>query len=124
MKDTGPSGHVLIEVDDVATMGDKAHDQTMAKLRSTFKFGMWRSIYGSEGDYAGRTLVQYKDYSFKVHQAKFIQERLQPISIPRGRRSDKKSPTWDGEKKQLRGVLGGLAWVQREARPDAAAATP
>ena len=56
-----------------------------------------------------------------VHQAKFVQERLSPIVIPRGRRSDKKSETTDGEKRQLRAVWGSINWVQRDSRPDVSA---
>ena len=40
----------------------------MEQLRQTFKFGKWKSIYESEGDYAGRTILQFRDYGFKVHQ--------------------------------------------------------
>ena len=41
--------------------------------------------------------------------------------IPRGRRSDKKSETTDGEKRQLRAVWGSVNRVQREIRPDVSA---
>ena len=41
--------------------------------------------------------------------------------IPRGRRSDKKSETTEGEKGQLRAVWGSINWVQRESRPDVSA---
>ena len=41
--------------------------------------------------------------------------------IPRGRRTDKKSETGDGEKRQLRAVWGSIHWVQRETRPDVSA---
>ena len=51
----------------------------------------------------------------------FVQERLFPIVIPRGRRSDKKSETTEGEKRQLRAVWGSVNWVQRETRPDVSA---
>ena len=76
-----------------------------------------------EGDYAGRTIAQLPDYSFKIHQAKFIKERLVPVEIAKGRKSDKKAETSPGEKSQLRAVLGSCNWVQREARPDASALT-
>ena len=50
-----------------------------------------------------------------------VRERLSPIVIPKGRRSDKKSETSDGEKRQLRAVWGSVNWVQRETRPDVSA---
>ena len=74
-----------------------------------------------QGDYAGRTVIQDQSYGFHIHQAKFVQERLSPIVIPRGRRSDKKSETTDGEKRQWRAVWGSINWVQRESRPDVSA---
>ena len=63
-------------------------------------------------------MIQDKSYGFHIHQAKFVRERLSPIMIPKGRRSDKKSETSDGEKIQLRAVRGSVNWVQRETRPD------
>ena len=57
MGESGPQGHFLIEVDDLATHGNAVHVENMAKLQKTFKFGMWKSIYNSEGDYAGRTVI-------------------------------------------------------------------
>ena len=118
MSKDGPHGHLVLDVDDIAASGDSVHDAQMTKLRTTLKFGKWKSIYNGQGDYAGRTIVQFKDYGFKVHQAKFIQERLEPINIPKGRRSDKKAETTLGEKSQLRAVWGSVNWVQRETRPD------
>ena len=104
MDESGPQGHILIEVDDLATHGNAVHVENMAKLQKTFKFGKWKNIYNSEGDYAGRTVIQDQSYGVHLHQAKFVQERLSPIVIPRGRRSDKKSGTNEGEKRQLRAV--------------------
>ena len=51
----------------------------------------------------------------------FVQERLSPIVIPGGRRTDKKSETPDGDKSQLRAVWSSIKWVQRETRPDVSA---
>ena len=108
MGESGPQGHILIEVDDLTTHGNAVHAENMVKLQKSFKFGKWKSIYDSEGDYAGRTVIQDKSYGFHIHQAKFVRERLSPITIPKGRRSDKKSETSDGERKgnyELSGVL-------------------
>ena len=41
--------------------------------------------------------------------------------IPKGRRSDKKSETSEGENRPLRAVWGSVNWVQRETRPDVSA---
>ena len=54
MGESGPQGHILVEVDDLATHGNAVHAENMVKLQKTFKFGKWKSIYDSEGFYAGR----------------------------------------------------------------------
>lgn len=123
MSSYGPDGHILIEVDDIAAHGDAIHDGHTTSLQKTFKFGKWKSICESEGDDAGRTIIQHKDYSLKIHQAKFIRERLSPINTVKNRKTDKKALTIDAEKSQLRAVWGSVNWVQRETRPDVAAIT-
>ena len=107
-------------MDDLATHGNAVHVENMAKLQKTFKFGKWKSIYNSEGDYDGRTVIQDQSYGFHVHQAKFVQERLSTIVI-RGRRSDKKSETTEGEKRHLRAVWSSVNWLHRETSPDVSA---
>ena len=39
MDESEPQGHILIEVDDLATHGNAVHAENMAKLQKTFKFG-------------------------------------------------------------------------------------
>lgn len=118
MQTEGPVGHVLLDVDDIAKQGNEVHDANMNTLRQIFKFGKCVNIYGSESDYCGRTIAQFTDYSFKIHQ--FIQERLKPIPIARGRAGNKEAPTTDAEKSMLRAALGSTNWVQRGSRLDAA----
>ena len=81
MDESGPQGHILIEVDDLATHGNPVHAENMTKLQKTFKFGKRKSIYNSECDYAGRTVIQDQSYGFQIHQAKFVREPLSPIAI-------------------------------------------
>ena len=121
MDESGSQGHILIEVDDLATHKNAVHVENMAKLQKTFRFGKWKGIYNSECDYAGRTVIQDQSYGFHVLQAKFVQKSLSSIVIPRGRRSNKKSETTEGEKRQLRAVWGSINCVQRETRPDVSA---
>ena len=93
----------------------------MAKLQKTFKFGKWKSTYNSEADHAGRTVMQDQSFGFHVHQAKFVHERLSPIVIPRGRRTDTKSETTEGEKRQLRAVWSSVNSIQRDTPPEVSA---
>ncbi|CAK0894143.1 unnamed protein product, partial [Prorocentrum cordatum] len=107
MTPKGPYGHLLIEVDDVAAHGNSVHDEKMRCLQQRFRFGKWKTIYCGEGDYAGRTMQQHRDYGFHIHQGKFVVERLSPITIPKGRKSNKNDPT-DGEQSQLRASQGAF----------------
>ena len=79
MDESGPHGHILIEVDDLATQVNAVRAENMAKLQKTFKFGKWKSIYNSEGDYASRTVIHDQFYVFHVHQAQFVQIRNHPM---------------------------------------------
>ena len=122
MGEFGQQGHILIEVDDLATHGNAVHAENMAKLQKTSRFGCGRaSTTVRVSECAGRSLIQDESYGFHVRQAKFVQERLSPTLIPRGRRSDKKSETTEGEKRQLRAAWGSVNLVQRETRPDVSA---
>ena len=100
MDDSGRQGYVLIEVDDLATHGSAVHAEN---------HGEWKSICNSEGECAGRTVIQDQSYGFHIHQAKFVRERLSPIVIPQGPRSDKKSETSNGEKKAAASRVGVLS---------------
>ena len=44
MGESGPQGHILIEVGDLATHGNVVHAESMVKLQKTFKFVKWKSI--------------------------------------------------------------------------------
>ena len=76
------------------------------------------NIYGDEGDYAARSIIQKRHYGFKARQANFIKERLTLIDIGQGRKSMTLAEITLGERTQLRAVFGGMDWVQRETRPD------
>ena len=91
--ESGPQGHILIEVDDLATHANAVHAANMANLQKIFKFGKWKSIYNSEGDYAER--------SYKINLMVFMSIRK---SLCKRDCLHKKSETTEGEKRQLRAV--------------------
>ena len=91
MKEKRPSGHVLLDLDDIAEW------QNGKATQRCFKIWQMGNIYKSQQDYCGRTIAPLEVFSFKIHQAKFIQERFRPIPIQRGRASNKEAPTIDGE---------------------------
>eukprot|EP00969_Alexandrium_andersonii_P359525 15453414-Alexandrium_andersonii.AAC.1 len=69
MKKDGPSGHLLVEVGDIASRGNAEHDARVAALRRQLELGERKSKYGGEGDYAGRTVLQARGYGCKAHPA-------------------------------------------------------
>ena len=70
----------------------------------------------------GRRVRQMPDRSFSVDMEKFIGERLEPVSLAKGRKGEPKALANASETAQLRAVIGALAWAAKEGRPDAAAA--
>lgn len=51
---------------------------------------------------------------------KFILERLHPVTLSKGRASQKKERLNEDEKTLARATCGALNWLSKEGRPDAA----
>ena len=105
-------GCVLLEVDDHLMGGPgKAHHESMERLRQKIKFGKWHwLLQDGPSFFGGRHFTQFPDRSFKVDVTRFIQERLRPISLRRGRSLDRSAEATEGEVKALRAVAGSLSW--------------
>ncbi|CAE6919208.1 unnamed protein product [Symbiodinium sp. KB8] len=118
-------GVLVIEVDDILSFGHKTHDAKMERLRSRFKFGKWKALQDlPDGTmFNGRRVQQGHDYVLKVDMAKFVEERLAPLTLERGRKSKPDEPATEDERQRARGLLGSLAWLAKEGRPDVAGAT-
>ena len=89
----------------------------MEQLRARFRFGKWRDIYQSHGEYLGRTVTQKPNFEITG----YIHEKLRPIILPHGR-AQQGSLLDEKEVSLLRGARGSLLWVGKETRPDMAAA--
>ena len=119
-------GILVIEVDDILEAGGARHRQKMAKLEQKFRFGKIVDLMSvPEGTgYAGRRVVQLKDYSFQYDMQDYVQNRLKFIKMDRKVLQKHASTTLlnEDEESQLRGVLATINWTAREGRPDASAA--
>eukprot|EP00434_Breviolum_minutum_P028536 symbB.v1.2.025243.t2/scaffold2441.1/size78965/1 len=115
-------GAVAIEVDDLFMVGHEAHWKQMEKLKSKYKFGKWVKLQEEEDgcSFNGRRIRQLKDAEFRVDMEKFINERLQPVSLEKGRLSQKKEKATEKEVSLARTTCGALNWLSKEGRPDAA----
>ena len=45
---------------------------------------------------------------------KFVSERLEPVALAKGRKSDVKAMATDSEIAQVRAVMGGLNWAAKK----------
>ena len=117
-------GVIAVEVDDLFTFGNSEHEKRMQALQEKFKFGKYEDVMDSkEGvSFNGRRIHQKKNYEFEVDMHKFVSERLSPVQLSKGRRSEPKALANDSEINQMRAVIGALNWLAKEGRPDAAAA--
>eukprot|EP00913_Durusdinium_trenchii_P024025 g22563.t1 len=114
-------GAIAIEVDDLFTVGHDEHHKKMEQLKKKYTFGKYvRLRHESDGcAFNGRRIRQRKDGGFLVDMQKFIQERLHPVPLEKGRKTDKKAMANDDEVSAARATCGALNWLSREGRPDA-----
>ncbi|OLP86861.1 Copia protein [Symbiodinium microadriaticum] len=117
-------GAIAVEVDDLFTFGNKEHELRMQALQEKFKFGKYEDVMESkEGvSFNGRRIHQLENFEFRVDMHKFVCERLSPVQLSKGRRSEPKALANDSEINQMRAVIGALNWLAKEGRPDASAA--
>jgi len=117
-------GLVIVEVDDLLSLGSPAHYQRMSQLQERFKFGKFKFLdEEKEGaSFNGRRLKATKDGGFRVDMEKFVSERMNEVALEKGRSLEKESEATEKEKADTRAALGALTWAAKEGRPDAAAA--
>ncbi|CAE8627158.1 unnamed protein product, partial [Polarella glacialis] len=115
-------GLIVVEIDDLSTVGHEEHKARLDQLSKRFKFGKYRSIHGdSDGtSFNGRRIRQKLDYGFEVDMSKFVKERLSTVKFAKGRKSTPGALANASEISQGRSVEGGLQWAARIGRPDAA----
>ena len=101
-------------VDDILFSCKPGYEQFVQKIQEAFQV---EDSKVSEGEFrfCGREIAQGEDGSIKV-TCKSTAEKIEPISYRTGVRKTELAN--DAEKSQLRSVVGSLAWVARQARPD------
>ena len=116
-------GLIIVEIDDILSFGYTEHDRRLSMLRERFKFGKFKYLQElPEGTtFNGRRIRQAMDGTISVDMGKYVEERMAPVSIERGRRSHPESPATEDERQKARGVIGSIAWAAKEGRPDLAA---
>jgi len=76
-------GLVIVEVDDLLSLGSLVHYQRMTQLQERFKFGKFKFLdEEKEGaSFNGRRLKATKDGGFRVDMEKFVSERMNEVTL-------------------------------------------
>ena len=114
-------GAIAIEVDDLFAVGHQEHHEKMKQLRAKCTFGKYVALREEKDGCAfnGRRIRQLPDGGYLVDMQKFVEERLHPMDLEKGRKSQKKEPATPEEVSMARATCGALNWLSREGRPDA-----
>ena len=117
-------GMIVVEVDDLLTMGDEFHFSKMEELQHRFHFGKFKFLDEEEKgvSFNGRRLRVTKDGTYLIDMQKFIEERLKEVPLQVGRAGQKDQDATEEERAGARAVIGALTWAAKEGRPDCSAA--
>ena len=117
-------GLVIVEVDDILSLGNQHHYEKMEILQRRFKFGKFKYLdeQPNGASFNGRRLRMAQDGTYLIDMQKFIEERLNEVPLEVGRAKMKEEEATEDEKKLTRAAIGALTWSAKEGRPDAAAA--
>ena len=117
-------GLVIVEVDDILSLGNEYHYEKMKELQKRFKFGKFKYLdeQPNGASFNGRRLRVTKDGTYLIDMQKFVEERLQEVPLEVGRAKRKEDDATEEERKKTRAAVGALTWSAKEGRPDAAAA--
>ena len=116
-------GLIIVEVDDLLSLGSDKHYEKMGELQRRLKFGKFKFL-DEEVDgtsFNGRRLRTTGDGGFLIDMEKFVSERLKEVPLGAGRAQKKTEAANEKERSDARAVLGALTWAAKEGRPDCAA---
>ena len=116
-------GLVVVEVDDILSLGSAAHYEQMNKLQQRFKFGKFKFLDEQPDGAAfnGRRMRATAEGGFLLDMEKFISERLKEVPLDKERMKMKGEDATPQERADTRATIGALTWAAKEGRPDCAA---
>ena len=116
-------GVLGVHVDDVVSSGDgDFYRERVRRLRSVFPFGSWKHAVDESVTFCGCEVTQNLNGSLDVKQERFALG-LNEVNMSRERKQQEESVATDEEKKQMKGLLGGLAWRANQTAPWLSATT-
>lgn len=108
---------ILIEVDDINVAADQSYLPVLrTAMDNKFTFGKWN--YDSS-DFAGRS-VSFLPDKVLMHQQKYILEKVFPVRLSKGRKTDKQSSLETSEFEEFRSMLYRVNWLAHQTRPECA----
>ena len=110
-------GVISVATDDLLHGGDARHWQQMEWLNKNYKLGKFST---GDGRFTGKQIEVQPNGGVLVHQEIYTMEKVKQIPMEKARRARKFSLCTEAEITSLRGLLGALAWLSKETRPDLA----
>ena len=89
----------------------------LKRVEARFKFGAFER---REFKYTGINFKQWDDFSIEYDQISYV-EKISPVTIDKGRRSQLSASLNETEKSSLRSIVGALQYAAVHTRPDLAA---
>ena len=116
-KDRRLQGVISVATDDLLHGGDDRHWRQMQWLNQNYKLGKFSS---GDGRFTGKQIEVQPGGGVLVHQELYTTEKVHMLEIDKKRKQRKFSLCTEEEVTRLRGLLGALAWLSKETRPDLA----
>ena len=110
-------GLIGMHVDDGLCCGDEIFERTLAQLEKKFPFGSKRE---QDFIFTGIQIQQDKNFNIHLNQRDYILA-IDAIPIDRQRRKQEDLPVTEGERQNLRGIIGSLQYAASNTRPDLSA---
>ncbi|CAE7637419.1 PCSK5 [Symbiodinium sp. CCMP2592] len=112
------AGTIALHVDDMVLGGNaEFQEHVVNKLKQQYPFKHWKV---GAGEFLGKMLRQEPSGEITICQLEYASQ-LQGISISAERRRQKGEELSEGERQQMRAVLGAVNWLVGGSRPDLAA---
>ena len=87
----------------------------MRRIQKHYKLGKFTK---GDGRFVGKEIKCLTDGRLKVHQNMYVKEKIKTMDITKERKTQKYNLCTDQEVSALRALLGSLAWLAKETRPD------
>jgi len=108
-------GIIGVATDDLLHGGGEEHWKKMKWIQQHYKLGKFAK---GDGRFVGKEIKCLPDGYIKVHQNMYVKEKIKTMDITKERKTQKYNLCTDQEVSALRALLGSLAWLAKETRPD------